>query len=137
VGGPGETEETLAETFAFIDEHVPRSDLVFLQPGLRVYPNTQLQRDAISEGVLDPDDPLIKPFYYLSPQISETRYREILVEQIKLNPHFTTIKDVLHPLYPAVLRIAGAMKSSRPMGAAPLGLSQLAKIGLRRPWASV
>ncbi len=137
LGGPGEDEETLAETFKFLEEEIPSEDMVFLQPGLRVYPNTKLHRDAIAEGLLSPDEPLIRPFYYLSPRVPEMRYREILVEEIAKHPNYTTIKDVLHPFFPLYLRIAGGLRVAAPISRAAGGLSKLASIGLRRPGASV
>jgi len=137
LGGPGEDEETLAETFRFLEEEVPSEDMVFLQPGLRVYPNTKLHRDAVAEGLLSPDEPLIRPFYYLSPRVPEMRYREILVEEIAKHPNYTTIKDVLHPFFPLYLRIAGGLRVAAPISRAAGGLSKLASLGLRRPGASV
>lgn len=137
LGGPGEDEETLAETFAFLRDEIPPDDMVFLQPGLRVYPNTKLHRDALAEGLLSADEPLIRPFYYLSPRIPELRYREILVEEIGKHPNYTTIKDVLHPLFPLYLRIAGGLRVAAPISRAAGGLSKLASMGLRRPGSSV
>jgi radical SAM superfamily enzyme YgiQ (UPF0313 family) len=137
LGGPGEDEDTLQETFRFLEEEIPSTDMVFLQPGLRVYPNTKLHRDAIAEGLVSPDESLIRPFYYLSPRVPEIRYREILVEQIAKHPNYTTIKDVLHPLFPLYLRIAGGLRVAAPISRAAGGLSKLATFGLRRPRASV
>lgn len=137
LGGFGESEATLAETFDFIDREIPRTDMVFLQPGLRVYPNTGLHRRLLDLGLVAEDDPLIRPFYYLSPELSEMRYRDLIVEQIKAHPNYVTIKDVLHPLLPLYLRLAHAMGIHAPMGQAPGGLARMASLGMRRPRASV
>jgi radical SAM superfamily enzyme YgiQ (UPF0313 family) len=66
-GGPGETPETLTETLAFFDDLKPRAVLAFL--GIRVYPNTSLHRQAISEGVMAEEDDLLIPRFYISPGI--------------------------------------------------------------------
>ena len=63
-GGPGETPETLAETFAFFDDLKPRAVLAFL--GIRIYPNTPLHRLAISDGVVPEGDDLLFPRFYFS-----------------------------------------------------------------------
>ncbi len=137
LGGWEETEETLAETFEFLATEIPATDLVFLQPGLRVYPNTGLQRKLIEAGKLSADDPLLEPYYYISPHVPELRMRELIVEQIREHPNYITIKDVLHPLLPLYLRFAHMMGIEAPLSRAPGGLARLASIGMRRPKASV
>lgn len=66
-GGPGESKETLAETFAAFDRINPRAALALL--GIRVYPNTPLHGIAVKEGAVAPDDDLIEPRFYISPQL--------------------------------------------------------------------
>ena len=137
LGGWEETEETLAETFEFMATEIPDTDLVFLQPGLRVYPNTGLHKKLLDDGTLDPTDPLLEPYYYLSPNLPEVRYRELIVDQIAAHPNYITIKDVLHPLLPLYLRFAHMMGIEAPLSRAPGGLTRLARMGMRRPKASV
>lgn len=137
LGGPGESEETMAETFEFIEEHIPFNDLVFLQPGLRVYPGTQLHRDAMEEGVLSPDEDLIKPFYYLSGGVPVLRYREIIVEQIRRHPNYMTLRDIMHPFFPLVLKVIGRLRKRAPLAGATNGLSHLNRAGLRSGRSSV
>ncbi len=61
-GAPGETPETIAQTFALIDELAP--DYVDVELGVRIYKPTPLARLAEREGVVDPEDPLCAPTYY-------------------------------------------------------------------------
>jgi radical SAM superfamily enzyme YgiQ (UPF0313 family) len=68
-GGPGETAETMAETFAFVDDLKPRAVLAFL--GIRIYPNTRLHGIAISDGVIAAEDDLLFPRFYVSPKVGE------------------------------------------------------------------
>jgi hypothetical protein len=67
LGGPGENKTTIQETFAFIDRWVCPFDMAYLMAGMRIYPNTQLHRIALSEGLVSPDDSLLKPLFYISP----------------------------------------------------------------------
>jgi radical SAM superfamily enzyme YgiQ (UPF0313 family) len=66
-GGPGETMDTMAETFAFFDNVAPRAVLAFL--GVRVYPHTRLHETAVSDGVVDASDDLLAPRFYISPKV--------------------------------------------------------------------
>ena len=70
LGGPGETSETIADTFAFFDDLKPRAVLAFL--GVRIYPNTPLRGMAIAEGAISDGDDLLLPRFYLSPQLGGT-----------------------------------------------------------------
>ncbi|MGM0408366.1 MAG: B12-binding domain-containing radical SAM protein, partial [Bacteroidota bacterium] len=47
VGGPGETEETILETFDFIDRYISPEDMVHITEGIRIIPNTQLYDIAL------------------------------------------------------------------------------------------
>lgn len=68
LGGPGETEATLEETFA----NCRRIDRTVLFPsiGMRIYPGTRLADIALQEGVITRDDDLLAPTYYLSKHIN-------------------------------------------------------------------
>ncbi|HTX89529.1 MAG TPA: radical SAM protein [Bacteroidales bacterium] len=66
-GGPGENEQTIGETRAFIEEYIHPDDLVYLNSGLRIYPNTPLQEIAVKEGRIRQEDSLLyPPVYYFS-----------------------------------------------------------------------
>jgi radical SAM superfamily enzyme YgiQ (UPF0313 family) len=67
LGGPGETLETLRETFAFIDAYVAPDDIAHLSTGLRIYPGTPLHETALREGQIAPDTSLLRPVFYVSP----------------------------------------------------------------------
>ena len=64
LGGYGETEETLEQTFE-------RSKLLpwtvfFPFIGMRIYPHTPLYKIALNEGVITADDDLMESKYYLA-----------------------------------------------------------------------
>lgn len=68
-GGPGESTETLRESFDFIDREIDPEDLVLMGVGLRVYPGTPLHRKALRDGVIRADDDLVRPTFYVSPEL--------------------------------------------------------------------
>ncbi|HLB25277.1 MAG TPA: radical SAM protein [Nitrospirota bacterium] len=72
LGGPGEDEHTLKETFDALDELRP--DKVFAVAGIRVYPGTPLEARAREEGVLRADEDLLWPKFYESEILGDRLY---------------------------------------------------------------
>ncbi|MCX8038238.1 MAG: radical SAM protein, partial [Candidatus Sumerlaeia bacterium] len=70
LGGPGETEATLAETFDLMDRCNPTAVIVMC--GIRIYPGTPLERCARDEGLLAENEPLLEPKFYISPAVRRT-----------------------------------------------------------------
>ena len=68
LGGYGETEKTLAETF----ENSKRIENTAFFPfvGMRIYPNTELHRIALDEGIVSETDQLLDPVYYVAKGIN-------------------------------------------------------------------
>lgn len=64
LGGYGETEATVKETFEN-SKKITRS-VFFPFIGMRIYPGTKLHEIAISENVVSKDDPILEPVYYVS-----------------------------------------------------------------------
>jgi radical SAM superfamily enzyme YgiQ (UPF0313 family) len=67
LGGYGETDKTLDETFEN-SKKIGRT-VFFPFIGMRIYPGTALHRIAIGENLVKPDDPLLIPEYYVSKDI--------------------------------------------------------------------
>jgi radical SAM superfamily enzyme YgiQ (UPF0313 family) len=63
-GGPGETEQTVLETIALMDELRPTA--VIALTGIRVLPGTGMVDIALRDGQIDPDDNLLYPKFYIS-----------------------------------------------------------------------
>jgi radical SAM superfamily enzyme YgiQ (UPF0313 family) len=81
LGGPGETEETVEETFGFAERYVKPKDVVFMSQGLRIYPGTGLETLARAEGVLKVfPEQMLEPVTYISPLVSP----EFLAERIEI-----------------------------------------------------
>lgn len=88
-GGPGETEQTIDEGLSNLDRL--HHSVVFAFLGIRVYPDTPLQRYAIREGSLSPDVSCLEPVYYFSPHI-----RPEWAEQ-RIKAHFSGNRERIFP----------------------------------------
>ncbi len=68
LGGPGETRETVQNSIDFAD----RLDLnmMRLSVGIRIYPDTAIERLARSEGLVSADDALLHPRFYLREELT-------------------------------------------------------------------
>jgi len=69
LGGPGETDETVLESFRLMDELEPTA--VIAMTGIRIYPGTSLHRTALDEGVIQPETDLLAPVFYISPHVRD------------------------------------------------------------------
>lgn len=77
-GGPGETEETIEESFRLMDQIDPTAVIAML--GIRIYPETELERISLCQGVLQKETNLIYPHFYISPELGG-RIEEIIREK--------------------------------------------------------
>lgn len=78
LGGPGEDEATLKESFSFVDRLSPTAVIFML--GIRIYPYTPLAAIAVREGVISEGDDLVEPRFYISPLIGSDRLIELVTE---------------------------------------------------------
>jgi len=62
LGGPGETRESVAASFDFVEEL--NLDALKITIGIRIYPYTKLARIAVEEGLISPEDNLLRPRFY-------------------------------------------------------------------------
>ena len=83
LGGPGETEETVLETFSFIDHFVSEKDMVLIGEGIRIIPQTELYDIAVKQGIIEAHDPILNPVFYISPEINRKLLSDLLHEEIK------------------------------------------------------
>jgi len=68
LGSPGETPETLAETFSAADR-LPLAAFIAMV-GVRLYPGTELAARARAEGLCGDDESLLEPAFYVSPGVA-------------------------------------------------------------------
>jgi radical SAM superfamily enzyme YgiQ (UPF0313 family) len=80
-GGPGESTETILETFALMDDVAPTA--VIAMTGIRLFPGTPLYRRAVAEGVVAAGAPLLEPVFYISPLIGERLSGLVTEEALK------------------------------------------------------
>jgi len=86
--GPGETRETFRETIDFIDNYVSLDDLVYMNAGLRIYPNTPLYSVAIKEGLVMPDQSILQPsVFYFSEKCGKEEINQLIKEAAKTRPN--------------------------------------------------
>jgi lipid biosynthesis B12-binding/radical SAM protein len=75
-GGPGETEETVHEGVRNVLGLQKCVSFIFM--GIRILPNTPLERIAIKENIISSTDELLKPTYYISPALDKKWLEETL-----------------------------------------------------------
>ncbi len=85
LGGPGENRKTVLESLAFADS-LPLDHLK-LTAGIRIYPETDLARCAVSEGVIPADDDLLQPRFYLAEGL-DAWLQETIEEWAAKRPHW-------------------------------------------------
>jgi len=85
LGGPGETRATVEESLTFVDSL--NLEFVKITTGIRIYPYTALARRAVEEGLLESDDDLLYPKFYLTRGL-EDWLRTTVADWLKDRPHW-------------------------------------------------
>jgi len=93
LGGPGETRASAERTLAFL-EGLTQLDAVIFTFGMRVYPGTELETLARSEGQVAADDPLLEPRFYVSSELSDADLTE-LADAIRERDRWLAPEDLL------------------------------------------
>lgn len=88
LGGPGETEATVAETLRFAQTSLGPADAAFFNVGVRVYPGTALEGIARAEGALTGSEDLLEPTFYVSPALDPRWLRRTVKRAVAGNPRF-------------------------------------------------
>jgi radical SAM superfamily enzyme YgiQ (UPF0313 family) len=83
LGGPGETRKSVLESLNFADS-LPIDSLKITQ-GIRIYPYTTLAKIATAEGLVSPDDNLLRPTFYMVPEIADWLKETLRVWMAKRN----------------------------------------------------
>lgn len=114
VGGPGETPETLEDTLRFAEWRLSRGDAVYMTVGVRIYPGTTLQRIAVEEGIVAPDDPLLVPTFYQSERLPLAAAVARLKMFAARHPRFMFSADSRSRVLPWLTRAASVLRLPRP-----------------------
>ena len=80
-GGPGETRETVLESFSLMDEVNPTA--VIAMTGIRIYPGTAIERCAVREGVIGAGDSLLEPVFFVAPELRDSLCDLVAQEALK------------------------------------------------------
>lgn len=67
LGGPGETQITLDETFSNIDKL--KRTVLFFFCGMRIYPYTKLYEIAVKQGQISDSETLLEPVFYKTEEL--------------------------------------------------------------------
>jgi radical SAM superfamily enzyme YgiQ (UPF0313 family) len=109
LGAPGETMDTVRETLAFCEEHVPPTDMVLFSTAIRVYAGTPLEVTCKQMGWFAPDDSLFYPSWFLSPELDLNELYTTLVRAAQAHPNWmTNAETVVGPAMRGLLK--GALK---------------------------
>jgi radical SAM superfamily enzyme YgiQ (UPF0313 family) len=130
-GGPGENGDTYRETIDFIDRFVNPDDMVYMNAGLRIYPNTPLHSVAIKEGRIRPGQSVFDPpVYYFSREMPKEILDAAIRETSSGRPNCISSSDTVPPaeMVKEAIGIRTATGTGEPM------FRTLMKI--RRRWVS-
>ena len=110
LGAPGETMDTVRETLAFCEEHIPPTDMVLFSTGIRVYAGTPLETMCKELGWFDADDPLFFPSWFLSPAVDLEELYSTLVRAAASHPNWmTNAETIMSPSMAYVMK--GALRT--------------------------
>lgn len=95
VGGPGETRETIQASLDRLEMMESYHGAlwqgdgdVLIFVGIRIYPNTILQTIAVKDGIIKKGENLLKPKFYLTPNIKEVDLFQIVRNYGIKNPRW-------------------------------------------------
>lgn len=115
-GGAGETAETVRETLAFAERHIPSSHLVMLVSGVRIFKGAPIEGQARRAGQLGPEDSLLEPVWY-EPAIPREELFRLLDEALMRYPNYIALQDnqVPRPVLRAATALHRFFRSRRPL----------------------
>src|SRR6266702_6760733 len=116
LGGPGETRETVRETLQFARKHIRPKDVAFFNAGLRIYPGTELESVARTEGVLSrPPEEMLAPLFYISPEVDADWLDQELKESMNSQMNFINMTSMGHSFLPTIHRISHKLGLKPPL----------------------
>ena len=116
LGGPGETRETVRETLQFAKEQIRPHDVAFFNAGIRIYPGTELEAVARTEGVLScPPEEMLEPRFYMSPKVDAVWLDQELKKSMKSQMNFINMATMGHSFLPVVQRLSHAIGLRPPL----------------------
>jgi radical SAM superfamily enzyme YgiQ (UPF0313 family) len=87
LGGPGETRQTVRESLSFAESL--ELDAMKVSVGIRIYPDTEIARRAIQEGLLSSENDLLFPKFYLEKNLGVDWLYETAAEYASVKPNWS------------------------------------------------
>jgi radical SAM superfamily enzyme YgiQ (UPF0313 family) len=116
VGGPGETEATVAETIAFARRTLRPGDVAFFNVGIRIYPGTEMENIARREGVVPPQgQDWLKPVFYFSPELDLSRTMDRVRRAAAEKLNLLHAASLSHPWLPVINRLCRRLPLRPPL----------------------
>lgn len=116
LGGPGETQDTVRETLRFAARALRPQDAAFFNIGVRVYPGTELETLARSQGALSaPPDRMLEPVYYLSPLVNAAWLAAEVTRAMSRSLNFMDSRSLSFSSLPRITRVARRLGVSPPL----------------------
>lgn len=116
LGGPGETQDTVAETLRFTGTAARPQDVVFFTIGIRIYPGTELESIARRQGILTvPPDQMLRPVFYVSPDVDAGWMMDEIRRSMSANMNFINTDSIGLSILPRVHRVAHLMGVRPPL----------------------
>jgi radical SAM superfamily enzyme YgiQ (UPF0313 family) len=107
LGGPGETRETVRETLRFARKYIRPMDVAFFNTGIRIYPGTELESIARTEGILTrPAEEMLAPVFYLSPEVDADWLDQELKNAMNSQMNFINMASMGLSLLPTIHRVS-------------------------------
>ena len=107
LGGPGETRDTVQETLRFAEDRNRAQDVVFFNIGARIYPGTELESIARSQGVLSAaPEQMLLPVFYVSPDVDARWMLDEVRRSMAGHMNFINTDSIGLSLLPRVHRTA-------------------------------
>jgi radical SAM superfamily enzyme YgiQ (UPF0313 family) len=116
LGGPHETPDTVRRTLNFARHHIRKTDTAFFNPGIRIYPGTELEKIARHEEVLKSNaDEMLDTKFYFSPLLERKWLSKILNYYISKNLNFIDSESFTLPTLSAIQKFVYALGVRQPL----------------------
>lgn len=114
IGSPGETLDTVDETFDFISRRIPSRDLVYITNGVRVYRGTGLHRSLLEAGRITQEQDLLQPLFVFSETLPRPEYMKRLLRFARAHPNVVNSFEAGQPIVETLGRLLGRLPLPRP-----------------------
>jgi radical SAM superfamily enzyme YgiQ (UPF0313 family) len=115
-GGPEETRETVRETLRFAEKFIRPQDVAFFSIGIRVYPGTELESIARSQGMLTlPASNMLAPLFYVSPKVEADWVMGQVKQSMNSHMNFMNGESMSFPYLPQISRLGHRLGLKPPL----------------------